>query len=102
MFTHHCFIMTMSTIMSFSAFAAPTTELPPAPSAYTYIVVKYPATPISPPKKKKITKKITPRASSVRPGTVAPPPPPPPPAFSTTRGRSPFSVDRVQSEEGKK
>ncbi|MGO2143617.1 MAG: hypothetical protein ACTH4K_08740 [Serratia bockelmannii] len=97
MFTPRCFVMIMSTTMPFFVLAAPTTELPPAPSAYAYIVVKYPATPISLPKKKKktkITKKITPPVLSPQVSVRVLPSPS---ALSNVRGRSPFSVDREPS-----
>ncbi|MBS3894927.1 hypothetical protein [Serratia marcescens] len=94
MFIPRRIVMIISTAMPFCVHAAPTTELPPAPSAYAYIVVKYPAAPIPLPKKKKMKKKshhlhIPPPVITI----VSPPPALP----SNTRDRSPFSVDRDKS-----
>lgn len=71
--------------------AAPTTELPPAPSAYTYIVVKYPATPITQAKKvnpsQNTSKKKQP-AFVIRPIEANPAP------TLAVQGRNPFSEGR--------
>lgn len=96
MFIPRRFVLVMGTTIPFCVLAAPTTELPPAPSAYAYIVVKYPTPPISLPKIKKnpkITKKITSPAFSAQAGSRVLPTPS---AISKGQGKSPFSVDRKQ------
>lgn len=94
MFTPRLFIMFMSTAMPFAVLAAPTTELPPAPSAYAYIVVKYPTSPISPPTKTEKTKRTPKTAPPTFSPQVSTTDLPAPLALSSARARSPFSVDR--------
>ncbi len=81
-------LLVVSFILSGYIQAAPTTELPPAPSAYKYIVVKHPTKPITKTKKAPPPQKTRKPIKSVSEPSIEISRP------QTEHGRNPFSEGR--------